>query len=154
MRLLIAATLLVLLLPLGSHAQNLDLVAEEAALREAVQRGPRYAEDVIRFSSVYRMPYIRGSFLDGAEAAPDPEARLEERRNSRRSGHQLIRLEMAASADLAYEVSRHVLSWEMDDTGETYHLPRSSLIVWRKEGGEWKEAAEFIFPEDRVPARP
>jgi ketosteroid isomerase-like protein len=53
-----------------------------------------------------------------------------------------IRIEVAKSGDLAYEYSDARLGFEMKD-GRKVEIPTSILRVWRKEGGQWKVAAQF-----------
>jgi ketosteroid isomerase-like protein len=55
------------------------------------------------------------------------------------------RIEIAKSGDLAYEFSDSELSFDLKD-GKRESFPTSALRVWKKEGGEWKVAAQFSRP--------
>jgi ketosteroid isomerase-like protein len=100
------------------------------------------AKDRIFWSGAIRTPVV-GS--QQAEEVPS-DRRLSLRvPGSQKSKTTVCRIEIAKSGDLAYEFSDSELSFDLKD-GKRESLPTSALRVWKKEGGEWKVAAQFSRP--------
>jgi hypothetical protein len=107
-------------------------------------------KDRIFWSAAYKRPVV--SPAQGEEVPSD--RRISERKpESQRNQTTPIRIEIAKSGDLAYEVSDHILSFEMKD-GRKVSLPASVMRVWRKEDGQWKVAAQFSHNHYQEPTAP
>lgn len=128
-----------------------DRGAEEAALRALVarmQNEPRAArrtDDAIFVSGLYPRPILYREGKPVAEVQPAAEARSDQRRNVQ-SRDEIVRLEVAAACDMAYEFGNSTLSFDMADTKEHRSFNTSYLRVWKKVNGEWRIAAHFIRP--------
>jgi len=107
-------------------------------------------KDRIFWSGAYKRPFV--SPAQGEEVPS--ERRISERKpGSQRNQTTPIRIEIAKSGELAYEVSDHILSYEMKD-GTKISTPSSTMRVWRKEEGQWKIAAQFSHPHYRELSKP
>ena len=125
---------------------KVDLHAEEAAIRALANRPdelPR-TRDVIFWSGLYPRPKV------GREEVvkPFPGAAAEQRRNVRIITNQIVRLQLAAAGDMAYEFSNFTLSYDRGDTKQHRSFTGSVLRVWMKGDGQWRVAAEFMRPHD------
>jgi ketosteroid isomerase-like protein len=132
---------LVLAITLVANAQTNDEQQIRAliAKMDAGQTQGIGTKDRIFWSAAYKRPFV--SPEQGEEVPSD--RRISERKpGSQRNQTSPIRIEIAKSGELAYEVSNHILSFEMKD-GRKVSLPASVMRVWRKEAGEWKVAAQF-----------
>ena len=100
--------------------------------------------DRIFWSAAYKRPVVGSG--QGEEVPSD--RRVSERvPGSQRNETTPIRIEIAKSGDVAYEVSDHILSFEMKD-GQKVSLPASVMRAWRKEGGQWK--VDIASPLERT----
>ena len=118
-----------------AQAQQVDIRAEEAAIRALVNGSdcPPYTEDAIFWSGAYPQPLI--GTRDSANVKPHPEARMDQRRNTKAT-NEIVRLEVAAAGDMAYEFSNFTLSYDMADTQQHLSFPGSMLRVWKKVNGQ------------------
>jgi ketosteroid isomerase-like protein len=130
-----------------ADAQKVDLRAEEAAIRTLVNRPdhPPRTDDAIFWSGAYPRPIIGG--LDTASVKPLPGARMEQRQNIKTTT-DIVRLEVAAAGDMAYEFSHFTLSYDLADTKEHVSFAGSALRVWKKVNGQWRVAAAFMRPHE------
>jgi ketosteroid isomerase-like protein len=78
---------------------------------------------------------------------PFNETEIQQRRNQK-SELQVIRIEVAAAGDMAYEFSNFTLSWDIADTKEHVKFTGSALRVWKKVDAKWQVAAVFQRPHD------
>ena len=126
------------------RGQQVNLRAEEAAIRNAISRqGPLpYTDDAIFWSGAYPRPSV------GQEKVkPFNETAMQQRRNQK-AEVQVVRLEVAAAGDMAYEFSNFTLSWDDADTKKQTKFTGSALRVWKKVDGTWQVAAGFQRPHD------
>src|SRR5260370_14975679 len=128
-----------------ARAQQVDLRAEEAAIRALVPVHPPFTEDAIFWSGAYPRPLM--GTRDTANVKPKPEARMEQRRNTK-STSEIVRLEVASAGDMAYDFSNFTLSYDMADTQQHVSFPGSMLRVWKKVNGQWHVVAAFARPHD------
>jgi hypothetical protein len=149
MRILLAAVVLTASCqPLA--AQTADLRAEETAIHAARDSRPiPRTSDRIFWSGAYPMPIVGERFWDGSEVRSNPSSRVDQRRNTTETS-EVLRLEISASGDMAYEFANGVISYEIADPDEKVSFSTSFLRVWKKEDGQWKEAAIFARPHDPV----
>jgi ketosteroid isomerase-like protein len=121
-----------------------DRPADEAAIRRLI--GERDAgkpvpstPDRVFWTAAFQQPVV------GTET-PTPrthERGLEHRvPGTTKNDTQVRRIVIADSGDLAYEYSDGTLSFDLVD-GQHISSPNSTLCVWQKEGGQWKQAAIF-----------
>src|SRR4029453_675421 len=96
-------------------------------------------KDRIFWSGAYKRP---GISPPRGEEVPSDRRVSERKPDSQRNQTTPMRIEIAKSGELAYEVSDTIVSFEMKD-GKKVSLPGSVMRVWRKEGGQWKIAAQF-----------
>jgi ketosteroid isomerase-like protein len=130
----------------SAQLQKVDLRAEEAAIRDTVNRADHlpYTEDAVFWSGAYPRPQI------GQEKVkPFNQAAMERRRNEKTTT-QIVRLEVAAAGDMAYEFFNFTLSYDRADAKQHTSFTGSGLRVWKKVGGQWQVAAAFMRP-DNVP---
>jgi ketosteroid isomerase-like protein len=146
-------TLLGVAIALGGCAsaqmQQVDLLAEEAAIRAVVNRPDRlpFTADAVFWSGAYPRPQV------GQEKVkPFNEAAMEQRRNEKTTT-QIVRLEVAAAGDMAYEFFNFTLSYDRADTKQHTSFTGSGLRVWKKVAWEWQVAVAFMRPDD-VPFAP
>jgi ketosteroid isomerase-like protein len=131
-------------------AQHVDLRTEEAAIRAIIEQQDQlpYVRDLIFWSGAFPRPRV------GEERVkPFDETAMQQRRNQK-SEVKVIRLEVAAAGDMAYEFSNFTLSWDVADTNEHTSFTGSALRVWKKVNGKWQVAASFQRPHDVPFARP
>lgn len=132
-----------------AQAGEVDVRAEEAAIRTLVNRSPGppgrglLTEDGIFWSGAYPRPLV--GRVDTAAVKPLPDARMEQRRNVK-STSEIVRLEVAGAGDMAWEFSNFTLSYDLADTKEHQSFPGSLLRVWKKVDGQWRIAAAFMHP--------
>lgn len=119
------------------------------AKNDARQSDDSFAtKDRIFWAGAYERPFISPA---RGEEIPDADRLSQRKPDSQRIKTTSIRIEVAKSGDLAYEFSNGVLSYEMKD-GRKVSFPNSILRVWRKEGGQWKVAAQFSQPHYEEPS--
>jgi ketosteroid isomerase-like protein len=87
------------------------------------------------------------------KVAPFNEAGMKQRRNQK-IDTQIVKLEVAAAGDMAYEFSNFTLSWDVGNTKEHVSFTGSALRVWKKMDGKWQVAAAFMRPHDNGPSAP
>ena len=137
--------------PAPQRTRTVDLRAEEAATRalvarmQAEPRAARRTDDAVFVSGLYPRPIVYRGGQRAESVQPVPEARAEQRRNTQ-SRDEIVRLEVAAAGDMAYEFGNGTLSYDMADTNERGTIRTSYLRVWKKVDGEWRIAAEFRRP--------
>ena len=126
-----------------AQAQQVDIRAEEAAIRALVNRPerPPFTEDAIFWSGAYPRPQI--GRRDTASAKPRPE----QRRNTKIAS-EIVRLEVASAGDMAYDFSNFTMSYDLADTQQHVSFPGSLLRVWKKVNGQWRVVAFFARPHD------
>jgi hypothetical protein len=148
---LYVAALVAALLPAALSAQRVDLRAEEAAIRAAKAATPiPRVEDRVFWSGSLPVPTVGSRTIHGGEPRAFTDLRVEQRRDMRQQ-EETVRLEIAAAGDMAWEFGNGHFSYTMADTGQHVAFDQSFLRVWKKEAGEWKEAAIFIMPHNRAP---
>jgi len=128
-----------------------DRRADEAAIRALVAkmqtepRAARRTDDAVFVSGLYPRPILFSEGKPVGDVQPLAEARSEQRRNVQ-SRDEIVRLEVAAAGDMAYEFGNSTLAFDMADTKEHRSFNTSYLRVWRKVAGEWRIAAHFVRP--------
>jgi ketosteroid isomerase-like protein len=137
---------LTLLRVTSAQAQKIDTRAEEAAIRALVNSSehPPFTEDAVFWSGAYSRPIVG---RDTANVKPHPDAHIGQRRNIK-STNEIVRLEVAAAGDMAYEFSNFTLSYDVADTQQHVSFPGSILRVWKKVNGQWRVVAAFARPHD------
>jgi hypothetical protein len=150
MRTLAAATVLASV-AISAEAQSQS--ADERAIRDLIARydkGESVArtDDQILFSGEDERPVVGSQRRETVPAELRPSARVPGSParvpGSRHRVTTPVRIEIAKSADLAYEFSNSEL---IDlQNGEREVIPSSVLRVWRKDGGQWEIAAMFARP--------
>jgi len=137
--------LCVLLLITGGVAlRAADQKTEEAAIRAAIaSERSNLADDAIFWSGAYKRPVIRP---EKGEEFPGHDA---SRRINSKSTTDVLRIEVAASGDMAYEFSSGSLEYDLAGSPVKHvAFKTASLRVWKKVNGEWKVAAFFARPLD------
>lgn len=143
---MMALTIVVTALPAAAQQ---SMSADEKQIRDlitAVDNGkaaPR-TEDRIFWSGAYRRPIVGNEQGEEISQERQPLNRVP---GSQRTRTTVRRIEIAKSADLAYEFSDSELSFEVKG-GKRVSLLTSSLRVWRKEAGLWRVAAHFAMTHD------
>ena len=124
---------------------GVDPAVEEQRLREIITAGGPLPslDDAIFWSGAFPEPIV-GAPEAGAAL---PQAQVSNRRNER-SETEVRRLELSETADMAYEFSDFVLSFEMANTGQQTSFRGSLLRVWKQVSGEWQVAAVFMRPHE------
>jgi ketosteroid isomerase-like protein len=125
-----------------------DLKNEERVIRaliadqDAGARAP-YSDDVIFASGRFSRAII------GSKALSEEEARLQQEPTSRRDNrtvkHDVVRIQIADSGDLAYEFTNFQLGYD-NSSNEHVQFGGHLLRIWRKENGSWKVAALVARP--------
>jgi ketosteroid isomerase-like protein len=129
-----------------TQAGRVDIRAEEAAIRAAAKdAAANRAPDAIFWSGAYARPIIGKA--GEATAKPRSGERFDQRRNVQRS-ENIVRLEVAASGDMAYDFTNFTLSYDLADTKEHASFQGSALRVWKKLDGQWRAVAWFARPYD------
>ena len=133
-----------------------DLKNEERVIRALIAQqdqgaiGP-YSDDVIFVSGRLSRPVI------GNKALAEAEAQLQQnpatRRNDRSVKHDVVRIQIADSGDLAYEFTNFQLGYN-DSSNKRVEFGGHLLRVWRKENGSWKVAALVGRPSGPPPSTP
>jgi ketosteroid isomerase-like protein len=145
MRLALVLTATMFSVP-APQAQKADVTADAAAIRALLDAGQTpMSADAIFWSGAYPRPMVGAEDRDRVK--PFPEGRIEQRTNQKRT-NDLVRLEVAASGDLAYEFSNFSLSYDLNDTTQHVAFTGSVLRVWKKVNGQWRVAAAFLRPHD------
>ncbi len=130
---------------LGQANEQIDSSPEISELRKVIEDGTvsiAATSDRIHWSGAYPRPTVGQERVE-----PFPTA-AKNRINQKESAH-LIRLEMAASKDFAFEFSHFVLSFDIKETGERVSLPGATLRIWKKVNGKWLMAARFSRPYEK-----
>jgi ketosteroid isomerase-like protein len=127
-----------------------DVKAEETMIRSLIAGGKTsYTNDRVFWSGAYRNPVVGTQ----TSAATHP-GEMEQRKNQRNST-RVQRIEVAASADMAWEFSFATVEYDMEaPKPEHVKFETGLLRVWKKEAGQWKVAAAFIRPLDSAFERP
>ena len=142
---LIAALCVTTSLPV--HAQ--DLRSEEAAIRALIagmndgKAAPETA-DRIFWSGAIARPVVgkeQGQPLGGPNGVANRVS------GSQKTKITPVRIEVAKSADLAWEYSNAHTSFQLKD-GKKVEFDASLLRVWKKDAGSWKIAAFFVHPHE------
>jgi len=133
--------------------------ADERAIRELIacydnMGGDSVArtDDAVFWLGDFKQPTIgtwRGDPLPAAERASSarpPGATSERVPKSRRRVTTPVRIEIAASGDLAYEFSTSEIVFDLQNGQREAVIPASVLRVWKKGAGRWKIAALFGLP--------
>jgi ketosteroid isomerase-like protein len=101
--------------------------------------------DRVFWTAAFQKPVV-------ADEKPTPrthERGLENRvPNTEKHETHVRRLVFAESGDFAYEYSDGLLSFDLT-SGEHIASPNSTLRVWQKQGGQWKQAAVFSMTHYR-----
>jgi len=106
------------------------------------QRTGMATKDVVFWSGAFKRPTV-GS--EQGEEVPSDRQVSDRVPGSQRSKTTVVRLEIAQSADLAYEFSNSDVSFDLKN-GKKESFQNSLLRVWKKEAGQWKIAAQFARP--------
>ncbi len=132
------------LLSLGAQTKpNLDLKAEEAAIRAAIPKlsvQKNYLKEHVYWNNGTAVRPVN----NGEQETPDRGKLLA-------SKGEVQRLEVAASGDMAYEFSKYAITREITDPGQSPHTIQydlSLLRIWKKVGGKWMVAAHLGRPHN------
>ena len=128
--------------------------SDEAILRDLIQQADegkqviKSTEDLIFVSGAYPRPLIgRKEF----EAARPPAQEIAKLRPNEKSHHEVLRLVVSESKDMAYEFGNYTISWDGGDSKRT-GVEGSYVRIWRKQDGVWKREVHFAKPnEDTKP---
>jgi len=122
---------------------------EEAAIRKAIaaigggSTGATLPDEIV-WTGAYKKPFIKG--VDKPEPTTGQIDSLDDRvPGSTKAKIEPIRIVIADSHDLAYEYSKYTLNFDRK-SGEHISLDAARLVVWQKQAGDWKIAAEFMHP--------
>jgi hypothetical protein len=150
-------------IPVAAQSQSVD----ERAIRDLIARYDQegrgsvpHTDDTIYWTGPFKAPTV-------GSQAPDPLPRSEQPSATRAPGAPServpgarrrvttpVRIEVAASGDLAYEFSDSELVFDLRNGERETATPASVLRVWRKDAGQWKIAAMFARPHYQEPAPP
>jgi hypothetical protein len=146
-------------IPMPAAAQSRS--PDERAIRELVARYDESGEaavphtnDAIFWAGPFKRPTIGAEARDPLppdlqpSSARPPGAPSERVPGSRRRVTTPVRIEIAASGDLAYEFSNSEIRFDLKNGEQEAVTPASVLRVWKKDGGRWKIAAMFARPHD------
>ena len=133
----------------STQVHRVDLRVEEAAIRAIVNQPDRlpFTSDSVFWSGAYPRPRV------GQERVKPFEGEAMEQRRNEKAITRIVRLEVAAAGDMAYEFFNFTLSFDRVDTKQHTSFTGSGLRVWKKVGWEWQIAAAFMRPDD-VPFAP
>ena len=142
---------LMLLLSAGATAaqQRGTPSADETQIRDLIAKYdkgesvPR-TSDVVFWSGAFKRPTVGPERGEEVPNGRQPSLRVP---GSQRNRTTPIRIEIAASRDLAYEYSNSVLTFDLK-SGTKQEVQTSVLRVWKKDGGQWKIAALFARPHE------
>jgi hypothetical protein len=139
----IAASVMVLAALPVSGQQSMS--ADEKQIRDLITaadggKAPPRSQDRIFWSGAYKRPVVGN---EQGEEIPGEERPSNRVPGSQRTVTNVRRIEIAKSADLAYEFSDSILSFEVKGGARRVSFPTSLLRVWRKEAGQWSVAAQF-----------
>jgi uncharacterized protein (TIGR02246 family) len=126
-----------------------DRLEDEAIIRALSEKHPGRelrTENAIFWSGAYAQPSIGKQ----TAATPRPSAKFDQRRNVQET-YTPVRIEVAPSGDMAYELANFSMSYDLADTKEHIAFQGADLTVWKKENGSWKVAAQFSRPFDDKP---
>ena len=129
------------------HAQ--DLRSEEAAIRALIagmndgKAAPATADRVF-WSGALKRPIIG---KEQGEALGGPEGIANRVPGSQKTRITPVRIEIAKSADMAWEFSNSHTSFQLKD-GKTVEFDQSLLRVWKRDASGWKIAAFFVHPHE------
>lgn len=145
----VAAALVVSAVPVSAQLGAVDLRAEEAAIRALIDRpgGARTTSDAVYWTGRFPRPLV--GVEDTARVRPFANAESDGWLNQRTTTLAVVRLDVAAAGDMAYEVSHFRIAYELADRTGPQSFTGSRLRVWRKIDGEWRVVALFQRPHDR-----
>jgi hypothetical protein len=159
----LAAAVTVAAIAMSAEAQAQS--ADERAIREQIARYDRgesvpLTDDTIYWTGPFKRPTVGAQVRDPLPpdqqptSARPPGAPSERVPGSRRRITTPVRIEIAASADLAYEFSTSEVVFDLKNGEREAVTPASVLRVWKKDGGRWRIAALFARPhyQDSAPA--
>jgi len=137
--------------------------ADERAIRELIARydqqgrqSVQQTDDTIYWTGPFKRPTVGAERPDPLPQNEQPSAGASPDRvpGSRRRITTPVRIEIAASGDLAYEFSNSEVVFDLRNGGRESSVPASLLRVWKKDAGEWKVAAFFARPhyQESVPS--
>ena len=126
------------------HAKDEEQIRALIAQRDAGTRLPTTPDRVLWMAS-FQKPIV------GNET---PTLRTHERGienrvpNSEKAHTDVQRIVVSQSGDLAYEYSNGTIAFDLLD-GRHISSPNSTLRVWQKQDGQWKQAAAFTITHYR-----
>lgn len=127
------------------QAGNGNRLDDEATIRTLSEKRPRrdlWTDSTIFWSGAFARPSIGKQ-----TGAPLPSAKVDQRRNVQVI-YAPVRIEVAPSGDMAYELANFTMSFDRADSNEQVSFQGAELTVWKKVDGSWKLAAEFSRPFD------
>jgi ketosteroid isomerase-like protein len=130
-----------------------DLKSEERAIRALIAQQDQgaqavYTDDVIFVSGRFSRPVIGNKAL--VEAREQLQQDPATRRNNPSVKHDVVRIQVADSGDLAYEFTNFHLGYD-DSANKRVEFGGHLLRVWRKQNGSWKVAALVARPSGPPP---
>ncbi len=123
---------------------KVNLKADEAAIRAVIASGKTpYTDDSVFWTGLYKRP-VMGK--EEPQSFPDSSS---EKRKNQVNTTKVVRLEIAASGDMAWEFSYIHTEYDSDGAPASHKSFDAGLLrVWKKEKGEWRAAAMFARPMD------
>jgi ketosteroid isomerase-like protein len=135
-------------------AARADTAAERRAIEAIIARevtDQDRAEDIIVVTGRYDRPLIGAAELRAAEDTLG--ARIAQTRPNEKAETELVRIEVAPSGDMAYDVTNFTNTWDAAN-GQSTGFRASRLRVWRKTGGRWQVATQFTHPWEDINPQP
>ena len=155
-RTLLAAAVLASI-PHSAQAQSQS--SDDRAIRDLIARYDQegrgsvpHTDDTIYWTGDFQRPAVGSQqpvplpAEERPSAARVPGAPSERVPGSRRRVTTPVRIEIAASGDMAYEFSNSEVVFDLRNGERESATPASVLRVWKKDGAQWKIAAMFARP--------
>jgi hypothetical protein len=133
-----------------TSASMQDLKSDEAEIRSIISRSNESRGPLpvlpghVFWSGAYKAPVMGDEKPVERSGAGAPSNRVP---GSQRVIATVNKIEVAKAGDMAWEYSTNRTSYEIKGSGR-HEFTASSLRVWRKDGGQWKVAAQFIRPHE------
>ena len=134
----------------GSNASEEAAIRRQIAIFDSPAGGrDLYMSDRVFWSGAYKRPVMGTETSEPTGGERSIPNRVP---GSQKGKTEPIRIVVADSRDVAWEYSRETLEYDLK-SGQHVRIEDGVLRVWQKQNGEWKIAAAFLQPYDRVPAR-
>jgi ketosteroid isomerase-like protein len=135
---------------MGNDSPSSGLPTDEQILRDLVQRENdgklvlNPTDDLIFVSGLYPRPFVGRQAYEAGRMKDEDMATM---RPNQTVKHQVVRLVVSESKDIAYEYGNHTINWD-DQNKKRTGFDGAYLRVWRRDRGEWKTDVLFCRPNE------